>query len=79
MVHGVEWFIRCEGERFGAGNAHDEASDQPRSGGDGDAVDFFERRDRALERVFDGRGEQRDVTPAGDLGDDAAVFGVESS
>ena len=77
MVDGVERLIEGEGERFGGGHADDEAADQAGAARDGDAVNAAQRRAGAAERVLDGCREQGDVLAAGDLGDDAAVFGVE--
>src|SRR5580698_1870931 len=77
VVDGVDRFVQCEGECFCRGNADYEAADQSRSGGYCDAVDLFEVCAGAVDRIFDGSGKQRDVTPSSDFRYDAAVFGVE--
>ena len=57
VIDRVEWFVQREGERFGAGHADHETTDQPRSARNADRIDLRKRHAGAAEGIVDRRGK----------------------
>ena len=84
VVDGDERHVPRQGQRLGRRHADQERPDQPGTVGGGHGVDLAPRRRPGTvgqPRLDEGLGHHRhdevDVGPAGDLGHDAAVAGVE--
>ncbi len=74
MIEGIERPVQRESVGLCRGDADDKAADQAGTTRYRDTVEIRKTRVRALQRVFDHCGEQRDMPPAGDFGNDAAVL-----
>ena len=64
-------------ERLRGGEPDEQRADQPGPWVTATALDVAERRARLAERLAHDRRDELEVAPRGDLGDDAAVAGVQ--
>ena len=77
MVHPDQGRPGREGDGLRGRHPHEQGTDQPRTDGDGNAVEAPEPDTGLVERAFEQRIQRLDVRSSGDLGDDAAVALVE--
>jgi hypothetical protein len=77
MIDRIKRLTECKSKRFRSRNADDETADESGSARDRNRVEGLEAAAGAVERVFDGGREQRDVLPACNLRHDSTVLGVK--
>jgi hypothetical protein len=65
------------GDRLRRREPHEEGADQPGPARDADARDVAQPHSRLCQRLADHRGHELEMAAGGDLGDDAAVAGME--
>ncbi len=76
MVDRDQWLAVHERDRLGHGQADDDAADQARPGGRGDAVEGGERNPRLVHRLGDDGIECLDMGAGGDFRYYAAELGM---
>ena len=76
VIHADQGFARDVGQRLGDADAHQQGAHQSRPVGDGDAVDFIQRRSGLGQRAADQGKYFVEVQSRGDLGDNSAITGV---
>ena len=77
VVDADERHVPGVGERLGGRDADEQRADQAGPDGDGDSADLVVGDAGLDDRLSDHRVEQLEVGPPGDLGNDAAVHGVQ--
>ncbi len=77
VVDGEEGLAEGEGEGFGIGDADEQGAGEAGAGGDGDGVEVLEGDAGAGDGLADDGDDVAEVLAAGELGDDAAIEGVE--
>ena len=76
VVDGEQRLAGDERQRLGGGQPDQDAADQPRTGGRGDAVEIGEAQGRPVHGAPDQPVDHLHMRPRGDLGNDAAIGGV---
>ena len=77
VVDGRERQAARPGQRLRGRDADEQCADEPGALRDRDRVDVVERRSRLAERLAHDRDDELEMPPRRDLGDDAAVAGVQ--
>jgi hypothetical protein len=65
------------GKRFGSREPDEKGADQARASGDCDRANAVEGHPRLVQGLLDDRGDELEVAPRRNLGDDPAVAGVK--